>query len=551
MFYINLLAEVNNNIACPAMRPGALPEIAADCSPDDAAAKVIPNPLESRSPGSLARLLFQGSFDEVLVVDATTARIRDANRAARASLQYTLQELRQLGFRDLFINDRGRGWDPARGLGRGGAVQSFDARLRRKDGTLYRAEVRLFQGVDKGRPIFVAILHDMSQREAARHALEQREADYQALVSHIPGMAYQVRRAPDGRVSLPFVSAHSRLLLGIKPKALQANPGLLQDLIIPEDLPSYQAGLDAAGGCPMCFNWEGRIWVEAWKDVKWINIRASRRETPEGTVWDGIMLNITQSRLAQAELERSREELRKLALHIQRVKEEERKRIAQEVHDELGGNLTAIKIGVAWLARHGGGDPAKGEERLKYLDEVVDSTMDAIHRIASDLRPSVLDFGIVSALRWQTEQVCRSAGIDCRFFTKLTQVPLDDETSIAVFRIAQECLTNIVKHARATRVEVRLEARQNRLILEIQDNGIGPRRTAGRSRGRALGLIGMNERAWALGGSFSLTPAEGKGTLARLELPLMTASDARPEEAQAAASGHRRKALKPASKLDV
>jgi PAS domain S-box-containing protein len=529
------------------------PEFAADYYLDDAAASVIPNQLETRARSELSQLLLQGSFNEILVVDLATARISESNRAARSNLQYTLQELKQLGLRDLFINDRGRAWDPGRtALKAGpGGIQAFDSRLRRKDGTRYRAEVRLFSTQDRGRPLLVAIVHDMTQRDAARQAIEQRDADYQALVSHIPGMAYQVRRAPDGQVSLPFVSANSRLLLGVKPRVLQANPGLLQQLIIPEDLPSYQAGLDAADGCPLCFNWEGRIWVEAWKDVKWINIRASRRETAGGTVWDGIMLNITQSRQAKAELERSREELRKLALHIQRVKEEERKRIAQEVHDELGGNLTAIKIGVSWLARHGRRDQEKCEDRLKFLDEVVDNTLDAIHRIASDLRPSVLDFGIVSALRWQTEQLCRSAGIDCRFFTKLGQVALDDETSVAVFRIAQEALTNIAKHARATCVEVSLGVCQGRLCLEIRDDGIGPKRAGSRSRGRALGVVGMTERASALGGRFTLLPAEGGGSLARLELPLMTSPAAGAGEADPARSKPRRKTLKSALKVDV
>jgi signal transduction histidine kinase len=483
---------------------------------------VIGTQLDTKSRNSLSRLLLQGSFNEILVFDAATEKIVEANRAAKTHLQYTLQELKQLGFRDIFVEASGH----ADGLSllsvnpASASIKAFDGQLRRKDGATYQAEIRLFATQEKNRPFYVAIINDPGNREASRRALNQRESDYQALVSNIPGMAYQVHCAPDGTVTLPFVSANSRMLLGVKPQVLQARPDLLLDLIVPEDLPSYKKALAEANGCHLAFNWEGRIWVEAWKDIKWINIRTSRRDTKTGAIWDGIMLNITQSKLAKEELERSKEELRRLALHIERVKEEERKRIAREVHDELGGNLTAIKIGVSWIARNAGKDKAKAGERLKYIDEVVDSTLDAIHRISSDLRPSILDFGIVSAIQWLTGQLCRTTGIDCRFFTKLKQIPLDDDTSVAVFRIAQEAMTNIAKHAKATRVEVNLGMQHNKIQLVISDNGIGPKLVTSKKRKRSFGVIGMTERASALGGVFSIEPRPDGGTRVSLEIPL-------------------------------
>lgn len=484
---------------------------------------VISAQFGTQSGSSLARLLLQGSFNEILVFDAATQKVIEANRPARARLQYTLQELRHLGFRDIFVNTRhcADGLPQLSASSVSASMKAFDCSLRRKNGTSYPAEIRLFPVQESNRLLYVAIVSGFDKREAPLHARNRRESDYQGLASNIPGMAYQVRCAPDGMVSLPFVSANSRKLLGVKPQALQAKPDLLLDLIVPEDIASYKNALAEANGCHLTFNWEGRIWVEAWKDIKWINIRTSRRETEAGTVWDGIMLNITQSKLAKEELERSKEELRRLALHIEHVKEEERKRIAREVHDELGGNLTAIKIGVAWLARHAGTDKAKADERLKYIDEIVDSTLDAIHRISSDLRPSILDFGIVSAIQWLTGQLCRTTGIDCRFFTKLKQVPLDDDTSIAVFRIAQEAMTNIAKHAKATIAEVHLGMKHDRLQLVISDNGIGPEFVTSKKRKRSFGVIGMSERASALAGVFSIEPGPEGGTRVSLEIPLM------------------------------
>jgi signal transduction histidine kinase len=473
--------------------------------------------IEVRAGSSLSRMLLTGSFNEILVFDALTRKVVEANRTARSILQYTSQELKRRDFRDIFPEAD----FPAFQSGRP-ELKTSACLIRRKDGATFSAEARFLAASENGRGLIVAIIQDSGSRITTRNGRRRNESDFQALVSNIPGMAYQAILGEDGSVMLPFVSANSRKLLGVKPQSLQENPALLLDLIVPDDVASYRKALDDASGGHLTFNWEGRIWVEAWKDIKWINIRTSRRETAAGPIWDGIMLNITQSKLAREELERSKEELRRLALHIERVKEAERKRIAREIHDELGGNLTAIKIGVSWLTRNAEKNPVKARERLDSIDEIVDSTLDAIHRISCDLRPSIMDFGIVSALRWQVDQLCRTTGIDCRFLTKLKQVPLDDDASIAVFRIAQEAMTNIAKHARATRAEVHLGIRNRTLQLEIIDNGIGPKLVNSKNRKRSLGVIGMSERASALGGQFVMEPDSGGGTRIRLDIPLMS-----------------------------
>lgn len=502
----------------------------------------------TKPEASPSKRLIQGAFSEILAFDAATHKVVEASRSAKSNLGYTLRELRKLAIQDIFVqpDDLPMAWaPPAAGTGFSG-IQAFACSVRRKDGTTYPAQVRLFPTRDENRSLYVAVIDDHGLGQASRCARDQRESEFQALVSNIPGMAYQVLCAPDGTTSFPFVSTNSRMLLGVKPQALQANPGLLLELIIAEDRDSYRKALADANGCHMSFNWEGRIWVEAWKDVKWINIRTSRRETASGTLWDGIMLNITQSKLAKEELERSREELRLLALHIEHAKEEERKRIAQEIHDELGGNLTAIKIGVSWLRRNESRDEFKSDERLSFLEEVIENTMDAIHRISNDLRPTILDFGIVSAIRWQAEQLARTTGVECRFFTEFEHMPLDDEAAAAVFRIAQEAMTNIAKHAKATVVEVRLGMRDDAIQLDISDNGIGPESAASPRRKRSFGVMGMNERASALGGTLSVEPRAGGGTLVRLAIP--TLSNPTGAEHKAGSSKRRRhgKSLKKA-----
>jgi signal transduction histidine kinase len=251
-----------------------------------------------------------------------------------------------------------------------------------------------------------------------------------------------------------------------------------------------------------------------------VNIRVTRVDAPDGQTWDGIMLNVTRSKQAEAEIRHSRAQMSALAAHVESVEEFERLKLAREVHDDLGGNLTAIKIGLSWLARNLPSDPPRLLERVRYLDDVVDQTFEAAHRIASNLRPPALDFGIVSALDWHLQHFGRNAEIASELSAPAEAIPLDGDTAIAVFRIVQEALTNVAKHARATRVRVGLAVEDGTLALSVTDDGVGipPSRGAGDVPG--FGLLGMRERAAALGGELTIRPARSRGTEVRLRVPL-------------------------------
>jgi len=220
------------------------------------------------------------------------------------------------------------------------------------------------------------------------------------------------------------------------------------------------------------------------------------------------------------EICRSRAQLSALAAHVEAAKEQERLNLAREVHDDLGGNLTAIKIGLSWLMKHLPPEQTKLIERTAYLDSVVDQTFEAAHRIASNLRPAELDFGIVAAIRWQLQRFGRNTDIATRFSAPDEPVPLDPDAAIAVFRIVQEALTNVAKHARATRVKLKLVREADSLLVTLTDNGRGIQ--PGRSdKGRhAFGLLGMSERATALGGELAVQPAKRQGTQVSLRIPL-------------------------------
>jgi len=472
--------------------------------------------------GALLKAILRESATEVLVFDADSLRISQANPAAANNLHYPLKALKQLTPLDCLAEADAQTFSALLAVLQGGKKRraTINAHCRRRDGSCYPVEAKLFRAVGQGKPTFIWIANDVSQREATRQALAHSASDLRAIVAHIPGMAYQVLRKPDGSTSLRYVSAQSAQLLGIKPPALRADPQRFFELILEEDKADYLARLAKAGGGHLSFNWEGRIWMEAWKDVKWVNLRVSQRETPDGLIWDGIMLNVTKSKLAEAQIRRSRAQLSALAAHVESVKEQERLHLAREVHDDLGGNLTAIKIGLSWLMRHLPPGEAKLLKRTAYLDKVVDQTIDATHRIASSLRPPVLDFGIVPAIEWQLRHFGQNTDLACELSAPAAAIPLDPDAAITVFRIVQEALTNVAKHARATRVKVSLAQHQDELRVTITDNGQGIPPVRGKNGEHGFGILGMTERAAALGGELAVQPAKRGGTQISLRIPL-------------------------------
>jgi len=379
----------------------------------------------------------------------------------------------------------------------------------------------MLYSADHEKPVFIWIANDVSQREATRQALAHSVSDMHAIVAHIPGMAFQIQRRHDAPPTLRYVSEQSAQLLGIKASALHGKPERFYKLILEEDRPDYLAQLAQADGGHMTFNWEGRIWMKAWKDVKWVAIRVSQRKDEDSTIWDGIMLNMTHSKQAEAELLRSRAQLSALAAHVEAVKEQERLHLAREVHDDLGGNLTTIKIGLSWLMRHLPSDQPLLIQRTAYLDNVVDQTFEAAHRIASNLRPAALDFGIVPAIAWQLQRFTRNTDIPHEFSAPEDAIPLGPDAEIAAFRIVQEALTNVAKHARATRVKLRLVREPDSLRITLTDNGRGLQPAPG--NGHGFGILGMIERAAALGGELTVQPAKRKGTQVSLRIPLAVA----------------------------
>ncbi len=226
-----------------------------------------------------------------------------------------------------------------------------------------------------------------------------------------------------------------------------------------------------------------------------------------------------EARTLNAALEESRELLQRLTAGLLLAREEERTTIAREIHDVLGGTLTALRMDVAWIGRRLPDDAPATVAKLAAMATLIDDTVVTVRRIATELRPGVLDdLGLAAAVEWQAQEFEQRTGIHCVLCATVDDGALDPLMSTAVFRIFQESLTNIARHSRASRVAVTLTRLDSDLILEVHDDGIGIA-AASASSVRSIGLAGMRERAQLVGGGFSIAGAAGSGTTVRVRIP--------------------------------
>jgi two-component system sensor histidine kinase UhpB len=215
------------------------------------------------------------------------------------------------------------------------------------------------------------------------------------------------------------------------------------------------------------------------------------------------------------------QQLRHLSSRLQSVREEERKSIAREIHDELGQQLTGIKMDLSWLHKKIDYEqPAELQQKVKVLISLIDTTIKTVRKISTELRPGLLDdLGLIAAIEWQCSEFQKRNGIKCQFNTKLEDADFGTTLSTEVFRIVQETLTNILRHANATLVEIKMSISENFLSVEIKDNGQGITQEEIRNT-KSLGLLGMGERAKIIGGKFSIEGKPQNGTTVKLQVPL-------------------------------
>lgn len=256
----------------------------------------------------------------------------------------------------------------------------------------------------------------------------------------------------------------------------------------------------------------------------WNNLRLTPVPDAEGNIthFIGFQSDVTTKKNAEKESQHMNEQLRQLSSHIQNLREKERTDIAREIHDELGQQLTSLKMDASWLKNKTEKEFPQFYEKSLNMIHAVNETIQTVRRIATELRPGVLDdFGLVAALEWQMEEFKLKTGFTCSLVIDTINESFERDISTTVFRIFQESLTNITRHANATEVKAKLYEENNFLVLEIIDNGKGISEARLNNK-ISLGILGMKERAFMHEGTLSIFPLTKGGTGVTLKIPLKT-----------------------------
>ena len=449
------------------------------------------------------------------------SHVRYANHAVEGMLGYAEAELLErplIDFEPNLTMDRWLElWKGAR-AGDGGARQ-FETQCRRADGSFLPVELSLSFLRFRDAEYLVVYLADVTERHRALAALRESEARLKGIAGNVPGLVFRLEPAPaEGEPEFPYISEGSEALVGYTPAQIQHPQMGLRNLVHPDDRANYHQVQDLAIAGDQDWSWQGRI-LTRQGEQRWADIKASARRLPNGRVaWDGVVWDITQGKRAELALAKSQEQLRELSAHLESVREEEKARIAREVHDELGQMLTVLKLEVSMCElAFAELDPGL-HERLGSMKRLIAQLFQLVRDVATALRPPILDAGIASAIEWQARRFEARTQIPC-----LVQVPdnlpaLSDAKATGLFRILQEALTNVMRHAQAHSVEIELVREDGQLRLTVSDDGSGFCRD--QPRPTSFGLVGVRERVLMLGGSMALDSQPGEGTSLSVAIPL-------------------------------
>jgi signal transduction histidine kinase len=238
------------------------------------------------------------------------------------------------------------------------------------------------------------------------------------------------------------------------------------------------------------------------------------------TVYLASTHDITELAKAEDALLETNKQLKELTVHLQDIREEERKHISREIHDELGQQLTALKLDLSWIAKKIKTHEEPVVAKIKSSLDVINGTIQKVRRLATELRPAMLDqLGLAEAIRWQTNEFSKRTGIEVDFITNVDEHIFPPDISISLFRTLQESLTNIARHAEASHVECKLHLADGFLLLQVCDDGKGfdPENVGDK---KSLGLLGIKERAEMLNGKYHVSSAPIKGTKLTVKIPL-------------------------------
>ena len=385
----------------------------------------------------------------------------------------------------------------------------------RADGEEFPIDASISQLTERGQHFYTVVLRDVSERVRGEQALSRSEQRLRGILDS----AMDAIITMDERQHIVLFNAAAERVFGYSRDEVMGAP--LWRLIPDRFRASHGAHVKSFGETGTTSRRMGtsRIVAGMRKNGEEFPIDASISQVEEHghRFYTVILRDVTDRVRAERELRESREEIKEMALAANRVREQEKSRIARELHDELGQALTALKIDVVWMKQNLSAPTAELASKLTEMQLLVDGTVAATRRISADLRPLVLDdLGLAAAAEWLVQNFTQRTGVACEL-AMAADLELGEPHATSVFRALQESLTNIAKHAQATRVEVTLGREGGHVTLTVRDNGLGFDTQAPRKSG-SFGLLGLRERAALLGGEATIDSEPGKGTRVELRL---------------------------------
>ena len=454
------------------------------------------------------RTLVQQASDGIIITDEDGNFI-EVNESAAALTGYRKHELDNMNTDDIFIEEGGIKKPLRHTALANGTVVISEHFIRRKGGKMLNVEVSAKQLSD-GR--FQRILRDITERTQVEDALRASEKKYRLLFNDNP-LPMWINATGDNH----FIDVNNAALVAYgytKEEFLEMKLSDLDsfDSSLNKHLPNQKIGVQKSG----------TVYEHVKKNGQTLKVDILTHDI----IYEGkaailsLANDITAKFEAEESLQKSNEALRDLASHLETIRENERIHMAREIHDELGQQLTGLKMDISWLNRKIKSDDEAIKEKMKDAISLIDKTVITVRRIATELRPSILDdLGLIAAMEWQSEEFEKRSEIKSIFNSNVSQIKISADVATAVFRIFQESLTNVLRHSKATEVISFFRLENDIITLFIEDNGVGFKDNEIKNK-KTLGLLGMKERIQLISGKYEINGNAGKGTSVIITVPL-------------------------------
>ncbi|MFA4851380.1 MAG: PAS domain-containing sensor histidine kinase [Bacteroidales bacterium] len=462
------------------------------------------------------RSLFNNAYDAIYLIEHQTQKILDCNIKASEMIGYNLEELQGMTFFDLFLNnEKNILRTKLKEIDDMGSLQYVsDIHHKKKDGSLVAIEMNASIVEIKGKKFILSVVRDITERKRNE---EEIRLFYQATDSSVEAICfYNLDK------KIIYINNSFEKMFGFTKEELVGKKiGMIYPEITNNKLQkAIQNTFD--GG------WVGELIGKRKDDSLFpMSVSSSRILDNNGNIIARMNSHrdITETKRAEKKMITYTEQLRSLSDHLETVREEERLKLAREIHDGFGSSLTGLKMDLMVLKKNilnNNNTKVNSEvfDNIQSMSDLIDSTIGLVRKLSTELRPGILDeLGLVEAIRWYIKEFEKRTDIKSRFTVFPKNIKTDTKLATTLFRIFQEILTNIMRHSKATEVTVFLRKQKNLISLLIHDNGIGIKKEEVTSK-NSLGILGMQERAMIFGGKLEIEGIEGKGTIIKVEIPL-------------------------------